>query len=135
MPFCWRVRIYYEDTDSGGIVYYANYLKFMERARTEYLRSLGFEQDQLRREHGILFIVRSLQLDFRLPARFNDTLDVSAQASDVRGASLTFTQAIRRRDEPPVLCEGRVRIVCVDAESLKPVPIPEVLRSELLNAS
>jgi acyl-CoA thioester hydrolase len=107
----------------------------MERARTEYLRSLGFEQDQLRREHGILFTVRSLQVDFRLPARFNDTLDVSAQTDDVRGASLSFTQTIRRRDEPSLLCDGRVRIVCVDAESLKPVPIPEVLRSELLNAS
>ena len=82
--FCWPVRVYYEDTDSGGVVYYANYLKFMERARTEYLRSLGFEQDQLRREQGILFTVHSLQVDFRLPARFNDLLEVSTHVSDVQ---------------------------------------------------
>ncbi len=132
--FSWPIRVYYEDTDSGGVVYYANYLKFMERARTEYLRSMGFEQDQLRREQGILFTVHSLQVDFRLPARFNDALEVSACVSDVKRASLTFSQTIRRRDAAPVLCDGSVRIACVDAESFKPIPIPEVIRSELVNA-
>lgn len=132
--FCWPVRVYYEDTDSGGVVYYANYLKFMERARTEYLRSMGFEQDRLRREQGILFTVHSLQVDFRAPARFNDALEVSAEVSDTRRASLLFSQAVRRRDEPVVLCAGTVRIACVDAESFKPASIPEVIRSELVNA-
>jgi acyl-CoA thioester hydrolase len=131
--FCWPVRVYYEDTDSGGVVYYANYLKFMERARTEYLRSMGFEQDQLRQEQGILFTVHSLQVDFRLPARFNDALEVSARVSEVRRASLTFSQVIRRCDELPVLCDGSVRIACVDAASFKPIAIPEVIRSELVN--
>lgn len=132
--FCWPVRVYYEDTDSGGVVYYANYLKFMERARTEYFRSLGFEQDLLRQEQGILFTVHSLQVDFRSPARFNDALEVTASVSDARRASLTFAQSIRRRDEAPALCRGSVRIACVDATSFKPVSIPEMIRSELVNA-
>lgn len=131
--FCWPVRVYYEDTDSGGVVYYANYLKFMERARTEYLRALGFEQDRLRQELGILFTVHSLQVDFRLPARFNDALEVTASVSDTRRASLTFSQQVRRCGQPP-LCTGLVRIACVDAMSFRPVPIPDVIRSELVNA-
>lgn len=132
--FCWPVRVYYEDTDSGGVVYYANYLKFMERARTEYLRSMGFEQDQLRREQGILFTVHSLQMDFRSPARFNDLLEVTAQVSDIRRASLTFSQTVRRHAESQLLCGGSVRIACVGHESFKPVPIPEIIRSELMHA-
>lgn len=132
--FCWPVRVYYEDTDSGGVVYYANYLKFMERARTEYLRSLGFEQDLLRQEQGILFTVHSLQVDFRSPARFNDALDVTASVADARRASLTFAQSIRRHGEQLLLCRGDVRIACVDADTFKPVSIPDVIRSELVNA-
>jgi len=134
LQFCWPVRVYYEDTDSGGVVYYANYLRFMERARTEYLRSMGFEQDQLRREQGILFTVHSLQVDFRSPARFNDLLEVSAQVSEIRRASLTFSQTVRRPDQSQLLCGGTVRIACVEAESFKPVPIPEIVRSEFLHA-
>ena len=134
-PFCWPIRVYYEDTDSGGVVYYANYLKFMERARTEYLRSVGFEQDQLRRRQGVLFTVHSLQVDFISPARFNDALEVSAEVSDVRRASLSFSQSVHRQGEQSLLCRGTVRIACVDAESFKPVSIPEEIRSELLNAS
>lgn len=132
--FYWPVRVYYEDTDSGGVVYYANYLKFMERARTEYLRALGFEQDRLRREQGILFTVHSLQVDFRSPARFNDALEVGAEISDAKRASLLFSQTVRRRDEPAVLCAGSVRIACVDADTFKPASLPEVVRSELVNA-
>jgi acyl-CoA thioester hydrolase len=115
-------------------VYYANYLKFMERARTEYLRSLGFEQDRLRREQGILFTVHSLQVDFRSPAKFNDALEVSAEVSDTRRASLLFSQMVRRHGDTTVLCAGTVRIACVDTESFKPASIPEVIRSELVNA-
>ena len=132
--FCWPVRVYYEDTDSGGVVYYANYLRFMERARTEYLRSMGFEQDQLRREQGILFTVHSLQVDFRSPARFNDLLEVTVRVSDVRRASLTFSQSVRRRGEAQSLCDASVRIACVADESFKPKPIPGIIRSELTHA-
>lgn len=122
--FTWPVRVYYEDTDSGGVVYYANYLRFMERARTERLRALGFEQDRLREEQGILFTVHSIQVDFRQPAHFNDALEVSAAICEQRRASLTFEQEVRRHDEPAVLCSGKIRVACVDAGSFRPSPIP-----------
>ena len=133
--YFWPVRVYYEDTDSGGVVYYANYLKFMERARTEYLRALGFEQDRLRKELGILFAVHSLQVNYRKPARFNDTLDISAEISDIRHTSLIFTQRVLQHAAGDLVCEGQVRIACVEDVSFKPTPIPETIRSELLNAS
>ncbi len=129
--FCLPVRVYYEDTDCGGVVYYANYLKFMERARTEYLRAAGFEQDQLRQDQGILFTVHSVRIDFKRPATFNDALEVSAKISEQRRASLTFFQEIRRAGEPDVLCSGDVRIACVDARSFRAIAIPEFIRSEL----
>lgn len=129
--FCWPVRVYYEDTDSGGVVYYANYLKFMERARTEYLRAMGFEQDRLRQDQGILFTVHSIQVDFKRPARFNDALEVSAEISEQRRASLTFFQEIRRCGETAVLCRGHVRIACVDSVSFKPAPLPDFIHSEI----
>jgi tol-pal system-associated acyl-CoA thioesterase len=92
--FFWPVRVYYEDTDCGGVVYYANYLRFMERARTEWLRALGFEQDLLATEHGVIFAVRSVALDFVRPARFNDLLRVGAHVVERRAASLTFAQEV-----------------------------------------
>jgi acyl-CoA thioester hydrolase len=129
--FVWSVRVYYEDTDAGGVVYYANYLKFMERARTEYLRRMGFEQDRLRRDEGVLFAVRSVAVDFKRPAVFDDGLDVTADVSDRRRVSLTFDQEIRRAGEPEVLCRGVVRVACVEALSFRPVAIPEVILSRL----
>ena len=129
--FCWPVRVYYEDTDSGGVVYYANYLRFMERARTERLRDLGFEQNRLRRDQGVLFTVHSIQVDFRKPARFNDALEVTADIADQRRASLTFYQEVRRAGETDVLCSGHVRVACVDAGSFRPAAIPSPLRLAL----
>ena len=129
--FFWPVRVYYEDTDSGGVVYYANYLKFMERARTEYLRAAGFEQDQLRQDRGILFTVHSVRVEFKRPAKFNDALEVSASISEQRRASLTFFQDVRRAGEAQLLCSGDIRIACVDAGSFKPIAIPDFIRSEL----
>ncbi len=129
--FVWPVRVYYEDTDSGGVVYYANYLKFMERARTERLRALGFEQDRLRAEQGILFTVHSIQIDFLRPARFNDALEVSAAVGARRRASLTFEQEVRRPGESTILCRGSVRVACVDAESFRPTPIPAFILEAL----
>jgi acyl-CoA thioester hydrolase len=116
------VRVYYEDTDSGGVVYYANYLKFMERARSEWLRSLGFEQDALIRDAAIIFAVRSVQVEYLRPARFNDALTVSAAVVQSGGASITFAQEVRRGDE--VLCSGRVKIASLDAVTLRPKPVP-----------
>jgi acyl-CoA thioester hydrolase len=127
-PFAWPVRIYYEDTDAGGVVYYANYLKLMERARTEWLRSLGFEQDRLRRDHGVLFAVSRVAVDYRRPAHFNDLLAVSARIETRGRARLTFVQEIRDAAVPATLfCRGEVRVACVDAASFRPRPIPEPL--------
>ena len=127
--FRWPVRVYYEDTDSGGVVYYANYLKFMERARTEWLRSLGFEQDRMASEVGIIFAVTEAELKFRRPARFNDALTVTAQVIERRRVSLRFAQAVYRDDE--LLCEGRVQIASLDSARFSPRPIPEALLREI----
>jgi acyl-CoA thioester hydrolase len=113
--FHWQVRVYYEDTDSGGVVYYANYLRFLERARTEWMRALGFEQDELSRDEGLLFAVRSASVDYLRPARFNDLLTVSVRVVERRRASLVFD----------------IRIACLDAESLAPRPIPEKILREI----
>lgn len=127
------MRVYYEDTDSGEVVYHANYLKFMERARTERLRALGYEQDGLRREQGILFTVHSLAIDFIHPALFNDALEVTADLEQCRRASMVFLQEVYRRGEGQPLCSARVRVACVNAESFRPHPIPESLLEQLNN--
>jgi len=123
------VRVYYEDTDVGNVVYYANYLKFMERARTEWLRQMGFEQDELFRRDGILFAVRSARLEFLKPARFNDLLQATVQVIRRGKASMTFAQEIRRSES--TLCEGEVKVACLDAGTFAPRPIPEVLGSTI----
>ena len=123
--FIWPVRVYYEDTDAGGVVFYANYLKFFERARTEMLRAAGYEQDELMEMEGIIFVVRSIQVDYLSPARFNEQLYVSAEVATVKKASLTFEQMITRDNE--VLCKGIIRIACLDAQSMRPKAIPDNL--------
>ncbi len=131
MEFIWPVRVYYEDTDSGGVVYYANYLKFMERARTEWLRQLGFEQDELLKKEGILFAVRRVSVDYLRPARFNDELLVSASISKQGRASLTFQQEITTVDGQ-TLCRGEVQIASLDAARFRPVSLPASIL-ELIN--
>lgn len=123
--FIWPVRVYYEDTDAGGVVFYANYLKFFERARTEMLRAMGYEQDALIANEGIIFAVRSIQVDYLSPARFNEQLQVSAKVVLAKKASITFEQIITRGDD--VLCKGSVRIACLDAQTMRPKAIPETL--------
>ncbi len=127
--FAIPVRVYYEDTDAGGVVYYANYLKFMERARTEWLRAIGFEQDHLSRELGVVFAVRTIVLDYLKPARFNDTLEVSVSMSRRGKASLTFAQTVSRTGE--TLCQGEVKIACVDSNSFAPRRIPDAMATQL----
>lgn len=130
--FCWPVRVYYEDTDSGGVVYYANYLKYFERARTEWLRSLGFEQDEMGKQDGILFAVRSATVDYHQPALFNDLLEVQATISEKRRASLVFNQSIERQDETGnILCSGTIKIACLDVNNFRPVPIPDHIYREI----
>jgi len=128
--FIWPVRVYYEDTDAGGVVFYANYLKFFERARTEMLRAMGYEQDELIANEGIIFVVRSVQVDYLSPARFNEQLYVSAEVSLAKKASLTFEQVITRGDA--VLCESIILIACLDAQTMRPKAIPETLFRAIL---
>jgi acyl-CoA thioester hydrolase len=125
--FVWPVRVYYEDTDGGGVVYHANYLKFMERARTEWLRSFGFEQTELRTEMGVIFVVRGLKLQYRRPARFNDSLTVITKLVKAGRSLLEFEQTIKRGDK--ILTESTVEVVCVDADQFKPVSIPTEIRN------
>lgn len=123
------IRVYYEDTDAGNVVYYANYLKFMERARTEWLRGMDFEQDELSRRDGIIFAVRSVRLDFRKPARFNDLLQASVEIAKCGNASITFKQQIRRARL--TLCEGEVKVACLETATFVPCAIPERVRARL----
>jgi acyl-CoA thioester hydrolase len=124
-PFAWPIRVYYEDTDAGGVVFHSNYLNFFERARTEMLRALGHEQDVLKADYGILFVVRSLQVDYLKPARFNDMLLVSAKLAEAKKASLVFEQEITRGGD--ILCKGIFRIACLDAMAMTPKAIPQHL--------
>ena len=127
--FNWPVRVYFEDTDSGGIVYYASYLKFMERARTEWLRGRGIDVEGLVRKDRVLFAVRSLELDYRQPARLSDSLRVSVVLERARRASLELWQEVTREDQP--LCTGRLRLACLDADTLRPRKIPDTILTEL----
>ncbi len=125
--FNWPIRIYYEDTDSGGVVYYANYLKFMERARTEWLRSFLIQQDDLRERFGIIFAVRQVQIDYLLPAKFNDELLVITTVNKKGKASITFEQTVMRTSQ--ILVKANIKIACLDANIFKPVPMPiEILK-------
>ncbi|MWV11318.1 tol-pal system-associated acyl-CoA thioesterase [Pseudomonas sp. R-28-1W-6] len=127
-PFAHRCRVYYEDTDAGGIVYYVNYLKFMERARTERLRELGFAQSTLVAE-DLLFVVHSAEARYHAPAKLDDELLVTADVIELNRASLRFRQQVRRVTDKALLCEGQFVVACVRADSLKPRAIPEALRA------
>jgi acyl-CoA thioester hydrolase len=136
MSFEWPVRIYWEDTDAGGIVFYANYLKFFERARTEWLRSLGINQHQLRLETGGMFVVSDTQLKYHQPAKLDDGLRVTAGMVESGRASMVIAQQAWRDDalsgKKTLLCEGQIRIGWVDAQSLKPARIPTSIIQRLL---
>ncbi|MET0184207.1 MAG: tol-pal system-associated acyl-CoA thioesterase [Achromobacter sp.] len=120
------IRVYYEDTDAGGVVYYANYLKFLERARTEWLRELGVFQSELRAATQRIFVVNALDMAYRKPARLDDRLTIHSRITRLGRASIHFAQAARRDGE--LLAEGTIQVCCVDAVSLRPAEIPpEVL--------
>lgn len=133
MRFSWPVRVYWEDTDAGGIVYYGSYLRFLERARTEWLRSLGYSQQALASEPGIVFAVVNLTIDYRLPAKLDDALTVTCQPCVAGAASLRFPQQIYRGSpgEGPLLVDAAVRVACMDARTLRPVRLPGFLVSAL----
>jgi acyl-CoA thioester hydrolase len=133
MAFVWPVRVYWEDTDAGGVVYYANYLKFLERARSEWLRAHSFEQDALRDEAGVVFVVRRVEIDYLAPARFNDQLAVSVTLADLGRVSLDVDQLIACG--PTRLASARVRLACVDAARFKPARIPSPILQALADAT
>ncbi len=120
------VRVYYEDTDAGGVVYYANYLSYLERARTEWLRAAGFGQSELAAERGLLFAVRSVSIEYRAPARLDDQLDVFAQVARVGGASIDFDQRVECAGAE--LCRARVGVASIDAETFRPRVLPADLK-------
>jgi acyl-CoA thioester hydrolase len=133
-PFRWPSRVYWEDTDGGGIVYYGNYLRFLERARTEWLRSLGFSQLQLAKEPGVLFAVVSLNIEYRRPARLDDELMITCEPSLQGAATIRFAQQIYRGVDVELtkdclLVEASVRVACVDARTLRPKRLPDFLAS------
>ena len=124
-PFSHTLRVYWEDTDAGGVVFYANYLRFFERARTEWLRSFGHSQQQLRSETGAIFIVAETSVRYLRPARLDDLLDVSVEVCETGRATMLIAQQARRGGE--LLAEGTIRIGCVDAQTLRPRRIPIAL--------
>ncbi len=128
LRFAHGCRVYYEDTDAGGIVYYVNYLKYMERARTELLRAHGFAQSQLATE-GVLFVVHSCEARYLQPARLDDELLVTADVIELNRASLRFRQQVRRAADNVLLCEGQFLVACVRADNFKPRAIPAALSS------
>ncbi len=130
------VRVYYEDTDAGGVVYYANYLKFFERCRTEWLRAIGHDQADLLRDPGIAFMVRTVNLEYRKPARLDEQLLVSLEVEKTSRVQIFFRQHIRRANPAAAsgwdeLVGGTIQIVCVNFAQMKSTPIPEFLRSKL----
>jgi acyl-CoA thioester hydrolase len=128
-PRRFPVRVYYEDTDSGGVVYYANYLRFLERARTEVLRGLGFEQAQLARETGIAFAVRSLQIEYLKPARLDDLLEIVTTIGELGRAQVVFLQRLEREGE--LLVDATVRVACLDLAKGRAAAMPKEMHNKL----
>ena len=126
LPFSHALRVYWEDTDAGGVVFFANYLMFFERARTEWLRGLGFGQEQLRTDAGIAFVVSETRLRYRRPARLDDVIDVSVAVVHLGQASLEIAQEARRAGE--LLADGTIRIGCVELGTFRPCRIPNEIR-------
>lgn len=131
--FDWPVRVYYEDTDAGGVVFYANYLKFFERARTEWLRALGFGQHELAQAHGCVFVVRHVDIDYLKPAKLDDSLLLRSSITRIGGASLSFRQQAWRDGQ--MLAESSITVVCVSLQTLRPMPLPEPVASALASLS
>lgn len=121
--FRWPVRVYWEDTDAGGVVYHAGYVRFLERARTEWMRALGIDQSAFRQSTGLAFMVRDMQIDFLKPALLDDELSVTVEVKERRAASILFTQTITNIDGS-CLIRAQVRVACVDLERMRPAPIP-----------
>ena len=129
----WPQRVYYEDTDTGGVVYYANYLKFFERARSEWLRSAGIAQQVLTEQERVMFVVKNATIDYHLPAKLDDQLEISVRVEKLGKASVNFYQEAWRqnKDARELLCHGRIRVGCVHTVSLRPTPIPTAVLEKI----
>lgn len=125
-PFHWPIRVYYQDTDAGGVVFYANYLGFMERARTEWLRALGFEQPEMAAADRVLFVVRAVHIEYLRPSRFNDNLQVTVEVVNVGGSRIRFLQQVLRGSEE--IARAKVEVVCVSTDTFRPARMPDGLR-------
>jgi len=128
--FNWPVRVYYEDTDAGGVVYHSNYLNFMERARTEWLRALGFEQPEVKAEQGVIIVVHSLSVEFKAPACFNDLLDIQCRLTKIGRGSIEMEQRIMRGHA--LLIKAEIKLAFVNAETFKPLGIPADIKAAML---
>jgi len=126
--FSLPVRVYFQDTDAGGVVYHASYLNFMERARTEWMRTHGYSNAGLLKEFGVVFVVRSFKLDYLKPALLDDMLSVTARLKEIGRSRICMMQAVQRNEE--LLAEAEIHLVCVSLETFKPVSVPEVLRNQ-----
>lgn len=125
--FSWPVRVYYEDTDAGGVVFYANYLKFFERARTEMLRKHHISQQELLETTGLVFVVRRVHVEYRSPACLDDMLEITARPRLQGRARLIFEQEVRRAGDRGLLCRAEAEIICVTADDFRPQPLPRVI--------
>lgn len=125
------MRVYYEDTDAGGVVYHARYLHFFERARTEYLRKLGFAQQKLLDEKNLAFVVKTMNIDYRVPARLDDALIVETEVTQLKSASMIFTQSLKRDDM--ILSTATVVVACVDLNRMKPVALPSDVKTAFIS--
>ncbi|MFA5590633.1 MAG: tol-pal system-associated acyl-CoA thioesterase [Lysobacteraceae bacterium] len=133
--FSHPIRVYWEDTDAGGVVYHASYVRFLERARSEWLRSLGIGQQTLREQQGVVFAVRGMQLDFLAPARLDDALSVLVGVSSLGRASLVFEQRIVRDADARVLLTATVKVACLSAPDFRPRPLPDGMRERFKQIS
>jgi acyl-CoA thioester hydrolase len=127
--FAISLRVYYEDTDAGGVVYHSQYLNFMERARTEWLRHFGYAQTWLKNELGVIFVVTRAEVDFKKPAYFDDLLEIQCQPTKLGFSSIVFSQLIVRDGQ--VLIDASIKIACVDAKTFKPVTIPRLIKEKI----
>jgi acyl-CoA thioester hydrolase len=133
-PFVWRVRVYWEDTDAGGVVYHSQYLNFFERARTEWLRGKGVHQAKLAQQDNVLFAIRHMDIDFVQAARLDDELDITVRNVSAGGVRLTFNQDMTRCSDRQLVATARLTAVCLQADNFKPTKMPRWIRAEIDNA-
>lgn len=130
-PFVWKIRVYMEDTDTGGVVYHARYANYFERVRTEWLRSMGIHQAELSAEKNMIFVIRHMEIDYRRAARLDDELDISVDSVEIDGVKMIFNQQMTRCSDGERIASARLVAVCVTADNLTPTRVPEWIRAEM----